>query len=466
MAQPMPWWAIVRCCWHASECAWSAVHSEKDSVRYQFLCYHALCWSNNCALYAPSAFIFAGLNGCAVDTVSASVGTTFTVPFIVFDKHMPASMVSINKTITVVSRCPNTDQFCPGFLPECAKALPCSLRSLPDEEQAVEVPELRLDLAAVPTGSVSIAKQTLTIYTVCGYPSPADLRVCRQEWNGTTAGHGCVIFAPADASAYVIRPRPCLFDDVIHGRCGSCSVAAVSQGECGATSQEYTYLLGASQDRQISVVVSAARALAKVSFTIYLEVHLNGLSSMHSFVNGTVAGSPLVAALQSTLWEYMSASPSCSLSALQVADDGASWVLFTSSDWQPSFSATQMVGVDVQVAVGLWTGIGANDVRVNGTAMAHCLKSTVLDSVTIDRVAKALAVIGSSVNLVSLTTANESIATQRVACADLSSEMWLNLWVEDTTEALRNSMALLHAELSQVQQILLFSPSRALCIWS
>jgi len=50
-------------------------------------------------------FAAVGLAPCGLSTVSAPVGTTFSIPFSVFDDGSPQLRSSVNRTVLIVSPC-------------------------------------------------------------------------------------------------------------------------------------------------------------------------------------------------------------------------------------------------------------------------------------------------------------------------------------------------------------------------
>ena len=54
---------------------------------------------------ADHAFYSVGLSPCNLNTATASVGSTFTIPFAVYDNGSPPLETTVNRTLLVVSPC-------------------------------------------------------------------------------------------------------------------------------------------------------------------------------------------------------------------------------------------------------------------------------------------------------------------------------------------------------------------------
>ena len=60
--------------------------------------------TNSC-FFAEHLFADVGLAPCAMSTATAPVGTTFNIPFSVFDDGLPHLRSTVNRTVLVVPPC-------------------------------------------------------------------------------------------------------------------------------------------------------------------------------------------------------------------------------------------------------------------------------------------------------------------------------------------------------------------------
>jgi hypothetical protein len=56
-----------------------------------------------------------GLAGCVINT-AAPVGSTFNIPFYVFDSGVPAANATVNRTVVITESCASGENFCPDLV--------------------------------------------------------------------------------------------------------------------------------------------------------------------------------------------------------------------------------------------------------------------------------------------------------------------------------------------------------------
>ena len=191
----------------------------------------------------------AGLAGCGVDTTTAPIGTVFTVPFVVFDRSTPAARATLNRTVTVVNPCAQSQTYCAGGAPECGDS-PCALRAalaLEDEPPAVSPPAIAVPLNTAGSARVRYTIDGVQVSTICGSQPPFNLQVCGTQ-KYPRVGDGCNLTAVADKrSAALPRSLASLPSDACGAgaqngsQCVLCAPAATQQAQCAASRQRWEY---------------------------------------------------------------------------------------------------------------------------------------------------------------------------------------------------------------------------------
>lgn len=156
-----------------------------------------------------------GLQGCGVDTVSASIGTSFNISFVVLDSHRPPSSASIQRTVVVISPCASSEVYCPDRAVQCATS-PCALRDGIEEVEVYNPPELQLELSGVAADSHELVSspgsvRNLKLWSLCAKSLPLDFT------------HVCGVANQGDLAAITQSTCP-------HSRNSKCALSVESFG--------------------------------------------------------------------------------------------------------------------------------------------------------------------------------------------------------------------------------------------
>lgn len=217
----------------------------------------------------------------------APVGSTFKLPFTVFDRNTPAASASITKTITVVSPCEDGLIFCLGAAQPCASSS-CALRANfeADGPAGLAAPQLALAAADLLAPVLSMTSETesgvaeITVHTVCSSALPISLAVCGHKSSSASALRCDLLALPAEGSKEqpvltLTTPEPCPFEETPDGTCTRCSLASIEAGSCTASSHTFDVMLSDTETESSSeskLHVHVHPVLAEVSVTVQANV--------------------------------------------------------------------------------------------------------------------------------------------------------------------------------------------------
>lgn len=279
------------------------------------------------------------MQGCGIDGISAPVGTTWKLPFIVFDSHMPAAQASLTKTITLLAPCPSfADVYCPGAAAACGST-PCSLReaSAPDPED-IPPPSISVNASLLLPGmelvTDSVHGDTLTVAAPCDRGAALPLPACVS--GASTAGEPALPASAGAICAIIVQtgltlqqpPRvvatrgDCNDEDGAAGRCAGCSPAALAARGCGPSVAPYVFELRATDSRGQSarplpmhVSLWNVSAVAELAYrlTVPADAARDDAARDHleSMLMGAPPASPLARALLVAYWQGVWQVPAC-----------------------------------------------------------------------------------------------------------------------------------------------------------
>jgi hypothetical protein len=284
-----------------------------------------------------------GLAGCGIDTQNAPVGTTFEVVFTVFDLGRPAASASLVRVISIVSPCKSTETYCPSSPVACATS-PCSLRQVLAPSQLPDAPaniianismapanSARLK-AAADSGTGTDLLETVQLWGVCGRPFPvAFSEVCGAAPAHDVQGDACSVddrlciisveaqpgIAVVDADVVLVK-EACSSERRNGWGCESCSLKALSTGQCAPSTHTFTVAAFNSahqEGKKLHLEVIVVPAL--VSSTAALQITVQNFVPMDTSpvagVLGTADCSQLASVVHEVAWQHVRSSEACSL---------------------------------------------------------------------------------------------------------------------------------------------------------
>jgi hypothetical protein len=246
-----------------------------------------------------------GLRACGADTVSAPVGTTYTLRFVVLLRGDPVLSAVVTRTVTVVSPCAPPAMYCPALAPEqhCGSA-PCAVRAAfaPAPAPAPEPPLYHAHFPALVAASQVTAAidggggAGLMMATPCGTPPPLPLTFCRNNLSTATATSaqaacGVYVMVPesdtselALAVAAELEPPP------------TCTAERIDAGRCAGGRNVFTYRAyrggqNASDVAEIAVTVQSRLVELRVNviaaFTLRGALNATQLETVAAAFNGS-----------------------------------------------------------------------------------------------------------------------------------------------------------------------------------
>lgn len=250
--------------------------------------------------------------------MTAPVGASFTIQFVVFDRSMPALRASLNRTITVKAPCMPAEVFCPTLTPQCGPE-PCALRSqLADMQAALPPPALGVVWQGGSSARLNMsASGALSLDTICSLPPPVNIMPCGVHGNAAT-GATCIITAAAGSSESTELPRvaissaalqECSAAELAQQSCMPCTPRAVQAGNCSASTQAFTYQI-VDADNAVSKPVHVSVNIAHLQATAQVQLTLTAVAGFAGST-GPALPSNFTAWLESELLSYIDIAPPC-----------------------------------------------------------------------------------------------------------------------------------------------------------
>ncbi|KAG2499887.1 hypothetical protein HYH03_002176 [Edaphochlamys debaryana] len=301
----------------------SAVSSEGANLTSAI----ALCPPNNCAK-TQCRMHWADRkqpSECGVDTVTAPVGTTFTLRVVVFDSR--GANASAERQVTVASPCAPGQTYCALPLRQSGGGggggsarryvcsdLPCAAlaaasSAMEGAAAAVAAPRLFL-LPGAHADNLSQAESNQTLFLTYGQPAPLSLAPCASFDPSALASCAAVAndTTDGDVTADIITTVQALCDGGSGVSCVGCSVAGLTAGACLPGRYRLSYIVAGSG--------------GATSATLALEAAVEQLSSMvvamRLYPGGSAAASTDPAAAQAFA-AALSANATARNAALELA---------------------------------------------------------------------------------------------------------------------------------------------------
>eukprot|EP00892_Ulva_mutabilis_P001791 jgi/Ulvmu1/11612/UM008_0013.1 len=282
-----------------------------------------------------------GLQGCGIDSVGAPAGTSWLLPFVVFDKHRPAEQASLVKTVTLLAPCSSfTDTYCPGAAAPCGPT-PCSLRQ-PAAPAAADIPpptivanaSLVLPGLQLVSDSTQEALDTLIVSAPCNSKGVLPLPACVLDASAAGAaasppspGGICAVLVSTDLTLQSV-PRivatgaNCGYEDATAGRCVTCSPVALAAGECGESAAPHEFELRVTDSegrsaRPLAMHVSLWNVSAVAELVYQLTIADEAAQdeaareNVEAALTGPPPASPLARALLLAYWQAVWHVPAC-----------------------------------------------------------------------------------------------------------------------------------------------------------
>ena len=394
----------------------------------------------------------AGLQGCGVDTVTASIGTSVNITFMVFDRHMPAASASLTKTVTVISPCALRELYCPGADPACGDG-PCAVRSARVSD-AAEEERMTADDTQLRAGAVLRTHTGYEVVAICGYPLAVEVRPCVAA--AKTAS--CLILSSAAGASVQQHQSACSSDGMEAGTCSLCAIDTIQRGGCPVSTQQLTYYSpSAVASHRINVTIT--ELIAEASATFNVSMSISEAVNATELLQGGMVPFSLAAAVQAAALQSVAAhaaTPGGPCRALQpyIASDvamHASTQLTTTPNVGRSvrgtvaLSATLRASVAFGVAVRLRTAAQVH-AELPRAPMETCLVTALGSGVNASSINAALAAEQSVSHGPAVVTRWQASASRwssagsAGACAPLTQQQLREEWLVASSEALETDM--------------------------
>ena len=213
--------------------------------------------------------------------MTAAVGTTFTIPFTVFDRSMPALSATISRTVTVAYPCAPGQVFCPAQATMCGPE-PCALRAqlTSAADPPFAAPGIAVSAGDASATLVTTVGATINVSAICGVQSAFEFAMCGTQTHPSLQ-HSCNLVAQADARLGTL-PRVALSSAAVRcpdsaaATCTACTTAAVQKGACRASYQRFAYQVVDANKKvgdEVTVDVTVARRIASAAVTLQIKVN-------------------------------------------------------------------------------------------------------------------------------------------------------------------------------------------------
>lgn len=254
------------------------------------------CPPPSCIGYGCPGYEFrtSGLDGCAVDSANAAVGTEFAILFGVFDQNLPPLYASVARYIRVVSPCASHEVYCPDIPSQLCGTAPCSLRAALADPPPPEPPVVAFGAAVIPgtvpadVSPAPLAALSVDMAVMCGSrPSPP------VRWCSSTGSLDCIagVEWPGGSDAELVRTshrvstpsRQCTAREIGDGKCLECSLTALNAGNCHAGAHRFmlqAFAIGgtAGTGGSATVRVAVLKRLAAIEASVKGMIDASSMS--------------------------------------------------------------------------------------------------------------------------------------------------------------------------------------------
>ena len=242
------------------------------------------CPPSSCAAFGCPGYEFTtkGIQGCIADTAAAAVGSTLTIPFVVYDRGSPAAVARVNRTVRVVSPCAPAQVYCPLAQQVCGSST-CATRVALEATDTPDTPAsyyyLQYQQSVVGSAMTNASGlPVLSMAVPCGVAPPVPLSFCN------TNSSRCAVHlsnARAVPAGIDLLSRLELGDSAAL----ACSAADLNAGGCSGGTHTFKYQAfqgsrSASDAARIRVQVGDRLVSAAMRATLSLQAS-SVLSATH-----------------------------------------------------------------------------------------------------------------------------------------------------------------------------------------